>query len=175
MGVTFVTFFACSSPVQPLFYGCCICCIFAAFSPLQPLFYRRSFRSIFGRSRGRQTSYSPNTYSSRNLPVSVLPPWSDHGKGRFWAPLAFFASRVGRMIAATIKSPWRASCDLVCQNLALSQGQPLWGRFSHFALTSMQRLKPRRGPGSWIAPPPRALPPNTTAQPLNTTPALAGI
>ena len=34
MGVTFVTFFACSSPVQPLFYGCCICCIFAASSPL---------------------------------------------------------------------------------------------------------------------------------------------
>lgn len=67
----------------PLFYGCCICCIFAAFSPLQPLFYRRPIRPIFGRSRGRQTSYSPNTYSSRNLPVSVPHPCRWHGKGDF--------------------------------------------------------------------------------------------
>lgn len=84
-------------------------------------FNRRSFRPIFGRSRGQQFWYLSGTYSSRNLPVSVPHPCHWHGKGRFWAPLAFFASRVGKMVAATIKSPWRASCGPVCQILALSR------------------------------------------------------
>ncbi len=100
----------------PFFMGVGFVGILTAFSRLQPFFIGVQFVKFSG---VHGAGYS-RTYFVLIHPVSVLPPWSDHGKGRFWAPLAFFASRVGRMIAATIKSPWRASCDLVCQYLALS-------------------------------------------------------
>ena len=60
----FRRFIAASSP---LFMGVG----FVGFSPVQTLFYRRSFRSIFGRSRGRLFSYLFRTYSSRIRATSV--------------------------------------------------------------------------------------------------------
>ena len=79
-------------------------------------------------------------------------------------PLGVSSCRNDKLHAATKKSPQRCPWRLVCQFLALYRGG--WW-LSHVA--------PRRGPGSWIATPPPALQPNPTAQPLKTTPALAGL
>lgn len=95
--------FACSSPVQPLFIGVGFVGIFAAFSPLQPLFIGLRFLRFSPFLRVSNLSKSSplfigvqfvrfscvhgagysRTYFVLIHPVSVLPPWSDHGKGDF--------------------------------------------------------------------------------------------
>lgn len=129
---------------------------FAAFSPF--------FIGVhFVRFSGVQEVGNCPTYVIPIHPVTCPYPCHWHGKGRFWAPLALFASRVGKMVAATIKSPWRASCGPVCQYLALSRAScrhfspahPLGGpgtvavddrRGIGGQVPSWGRSRPRRGP-----------------------------